>query len=135
MAYEFTKLADVPALAEVPEGANAFIEVAGEIKRVPGAGLVGGIPTAIIRLTIETDSDGEWTSISGTCDNMTFAEAKAILTAGEPMMLAVTYGDESYRHTTTARNVDYSAADDAVYFEFTLAPMQWTSDGTITSAE
>lgn len=42
MAYEFTKLADVPALEEVPEGANAFIEVEGEIKRVPGDGLGGG---------------------------------------------------------------------------------------------
>lgn len=43
MAYEFTKLADVPALEEVPEGANAFIEVEGEIKRVPGDGLGGGV--------------------------------------------------------------------------------------------
>lgn len=42
MAYEFTKLADVPALEDVPEGANAFIEVDGEVRRVPGDGLGGG---------------------------------------------------------------------------------------------
>lgn len=42
MSYEFTKLADVPALEEVPEGANALIEVDGAIRRVPGDGLGGG---------------------------------------------------------------------------------------------
>lgn len=40
--YTFKKLGDVEALSEVPEGANAFIEVNGEVKRVPGDGLGGG---------------------------------------------------------------------------------------------
>ena len=40
--YTFKKLGDVEALSEVPEGANAFIEVGGEVKRVPGDGLGGG---------------------------------------------------------------------------------------------
>lgn len=40
-AYEFTKLGEVEKLEEVPEGANAFIEVDGAVKRVPGDGLGG----------------------------------------------------------------------------------------------
>lgn len=38
MSYEFTKLSDVPAVAEFPEGANAIIETNGEIKRCPSSG-------------------------------------------------------------------------------------------------
>ena len=43
MSYEFTKLSDVPAVSEFPEGANAIIETNGEIKRCPSAG-GGSIP-------------------------------------------------------------------------------------------
>lgn len=42
MSYEFKKLGEVEALEEVPEGANALIEVDGAIKRVPGSNLGGG---------------------------------------------------------------------------------------------
>ena len=42
MSYEFTKLSDVPAVAEFPEGANAIIETNGEIKRCSSSG--GGEP-------------------------------------------------------------------------------------------
>ena len=35
MAYNFKNLAEVELLAEVPENANAFIEVDGTIKRTP----------------------------------------------------------------------------------------------------
>ena len=38
MGYKFTKLSDVPVVAEFPEGANAIIEADGEIKRCPSAG-------------------------------------------------------------------------------------------------
>ena len=38
MSYEFTKLSDVPVVAEFPEGANAVIETNGEIKRCPSSG-------------------------------------------------------------------------------------------------
>ena len=37
MSYEFTKLSDVPAVSEFPEGANAIIETNGEIKRCPSS--------------------------------------------------------------------------------------------------
>ena len=40
MSYEFTKLSNVPVVAEFPEGANAVIETNGEIKRCPSS--VGG---------------------------------------------------------------------------------------------
>ena len=42
MSYEFTKLSDVPVVAEFPEGANAVIETNGEIKRCPSSGGGGG---------------------------------------------------------------------------------------------
>jgi hypothetical protein len=48
MAYEFQKLSEVEALAEVPEGANALIEVNGDIKRVPGSGLGGGAGKTLV---------------------------------------------------------------------------------------
>ena len=38
MSYEFTKLSEVPAVSEFPEGANAIIETNGEIKRCPSSG-------------------------------------------------------------------------------------------------
>lgn len=38
MSYAFTKLSDVPVVAEFPEGANAVIETNGEIKRCPSSG-------------------------------------------------------------------------------------------------
>ena len=37
MSYQFTKLSDVPVVAEFPEGANAVIETNGEIKRCPSS--------------------------------------------------------------------------------------------------
>ena len=38
MRQEFTKLSEVPAVSEFPEGANAIIETNGEIKRCPSSG-------------------------------------------------------------------------------------------------
>ena len=43
MSYVFTKLSEVPAVSEFPEGANAIIETNGEIKRCPSSG-GGSIP-------------------------------------------------------------------------------------------
>lgn len=37
MSYEFTKLSNVPAVSEFPEGANTIIEANGEIKRCPSS--------------------------------------------------------------------------------------------------
>lgn len=93
MAFEFKKLSDVEALNEVPEGANALVEINGAIKRVPGSGLGGaaGIKTIIIRSSdyenaisggsSERAEDG----VTYSCINMTFEEAYETLEAGEPL--------------------------------------------------
>lgn len=54
MSYEFTKLSDVPVVAEFPEGANAVIETNGEIKRCPSGGGGGGIEPITITQSGET---------------------------------------------------------------------------------
>ena len=54
MSYEFTKLSDVPVVAEFPEGANAIIETNGEIKRCPSGGGGGGIELITITKSGET---------------------------------------------------------------------------------
>lgn len=102
MAYEFQKLSEVEALAEVPEGANALIEVNGDIKRVPGSGLGGatGIKTAIIKdseydntitglLNPVAPSEAEALAITYECLNMTFEEAYEIMSNGEPLQAAL----------------------------------------------
>lgn len=75
----FKKLADAPILEEVPDGAKVYAEVDGKVYRVAGDNLGGGgIPTAIF--TLNTDADAS--PYTATCDNMTFAEAKAIFESG-----------------------------------------------------
>ena len=90
MSYEFKRLSDVEALTEVPEGANALVEIDGIIKRVPGSGLGGdtGIKTAIIKhydynyaVNIATGAIIPKMAMGGTyeCLNMSFEEAYNIL--------------------------------------------------------
>ena len=91
MNYEFKKLGEVEALSEVPENANALIEVDGSIKRVPGSGLGGatGIKTAIIRDSSYTSYISEISPMASRnvfeCINMTFEEAYETLLNGEPL--------------------------------------------------
>lgn len=54
MSYEFTKLSDVPVVAEFPEGANAVIETNGEIKRCPSSGGGGGVELITLTQNGET---------------------------------------------------------------------------------
>lgn len=94
MAYTFKKFSDVEALTEVPEGANALIEINGAVKRVPGSGLGGGngIKTAIIK---DSAYDGAISGVSTyataapqvtySCINMTFEEVCTSILAGEPV--------------------------------------------------
>ncbi len=97
--YDFKKLSEVELLSEVPDGASAFVEVNGDVKRVPGSGLGGGgVATAILRYSADADgqnaeggiavarvSKPTYTQIPVTCDNYTYAQAKAILDAGQPL--------------------------------------------------
>lgn len=96
MAYDFQKLADVELLEEVPDGASAFVAVNGTVKRVPGSGLGGGggVATAILRLSSESNASAKAVKkvmiqptvnkLPITCDNYTYAQARAILEAGNP---------------------------------------------------
>lgn len=91
MAYEFTKLGEVEALEKVPEGANALIEIEGDIKRVPGDGLSSGIKTAIIKSSDYDDvlaggTPADEDTVTFSCVNMTFEEALAEIKAGKPLM-------------------------------------------------
>ena len=54
MSYEFTKLSNVPVVAEFPAGANAVIETNGEIKRCPSSGGGGGIEFITLTQSGET---------------------------------------------------------------------------------
>lgn len=94
MAYDFQKLADVELLEEVPDGASAFVAVDGVVKRVPGSGLGGGgVATAILRMASESNASAKEVTRAAsipvrklpiTCDNYTYAQARAVLTAGDP---------------------------------------------------
>lgn len=104
MSYNFKNLADVELLEGVPEYANAFVEVDGMIKRVPGKGLSseGGIKTAIIKQS-DYDEAVEFFSGNGAgpasamtgdapaksfeCINMTFDEAYQTIMSGEPLAI------------------------------------------------
>ena len=105
MAYDFQKLADVELLEEVPDGASAFVAVDGDVKRVPGSGLGGGggVATAILRLSSESNASAKAVTMAIanpvkklpiTCDNYTYAQARAVLEAGKPFA-AMLYGSDS----------------------------------------
>ena len=94
MAYDFQRLADVELLEEVPDGASAVVAVDGVVKRVPGSGLGGGgVATAILRFTSESNASAKAVKrititpankLPITCDNYTYEQARAVLTAGDP---------------------------------------------------
>lgn len=103
--YDFKKLSEVELLSEVPDGASAFVEVNGDVKRVPGSGLGGGgVATAILRPSADAEGQNAesgiavkavkptYTQIPVTCDNMTYAQAKAILDAGQPLAVMLATG-------------------------------------------
>lgn len=93
MSYTFKKLGEVEALGEIPDGANALVEVNGAIKRVPGSGLGGGgVKTAIVK---SSDYDNAIAGVSTfaaptptvtySCINMTFEEAHQTMLDGDPL--------------------------------------------------
>ena len=94
MMYDFKKLADVELLSEVPEGASAFVEVDGAVKRVPGSGLGGGgVATAILRYEVSDKrivTRPDLTEEPFVCDNYTYEQAKAILDAEQPLAVMLT---------------------------------------------
>ena len=93
MAYEFKSLGTVEKLSEVPENANAFIEVDGAIKRVSGSSLGGGEWDLVI-----TDDyhNGVITLDSGSYQNV----YNKIMVDQEPPKILIkscySYGDIAY---------------------------------------
>lgn len=80
MSYAFTKLSDVPVVAEFPEGANAVIETNGEIKRCPSSGGGG------VELITLTQSGSTYTA------SKTSEEIIALMDSGKLPMLIVPSG-------------------------------------------
>lgn len=121
MAYEFKKLSEVEALNEVPDGANALVEVGGEIKRVPGNGLggAGGIATAIIKSSdydsavagVSTYIASGAPTVTYSCINMTYEEARQILTSGQPLAVMMMYVRGAYPYVGYAYDVIMRESD------------------------
>lgn len=104
MALDFTKIGDVELLESVPSTANAVVEVDGAFKRVPGGSLGGG-KTALIHLDMGDAAQASLANLSAgvstleardsnpvytaTCENMTFEEAVAILSAQQPLSVMI----------------------------------------------
>lgn len=139
MAYEFQKLSEVEALTEVPEGANALIEVNGDIKRVPGSGLGGGKTLVIIGSDFTNDSVQERLAgpVVTYTANMTFDEAMEAfynceLTSG----VLYTYSDNNGPVMATM----FGIFDDSINLGTTClvmtSPLEgelfWTADGIST---
>lgn len=154
--YDFRKLGDVEALESVPENANALVEVGGDIKRVPGSNLGGGggIPTAILKLDTDglsgksvaslKESRGSSEHLTATCDNMTFAEVKALTLAGELVsaFICATFVDDSYTEVLIAAAtfggyLSAQGANEAMVFSFSLFGVEkcfyWYPDDHITT--
>lgn len=150
MAYEFQKLSEVEALTEVPEGANALIEVNGDIKRVPGSGLGGatGIKTAIIKdseydnmiagmLNPATPSEATAAIvITYECLNMTFEEAYETMANGEPLqVMFMIAGDGAMNIPATViafMGVSFGVPCVAIFNFMTQKTLYWTADGIST---
>lgn len=156
----FNKLADAPVLDKVPDGAKVYAEVDGKVYRVAGDNLGGGVPTAIIELTAgnqleemsmtaeETDGDSpapaaetgtesrsarDISNITGKCTNMTYAEAKAILTAGKPLMAVVTNNENGYHYGVVCPGILYNPEMEMIELHVDDGYLYWYSDETISN--
>lgn len=142
MAYDFQKLADVELLEEVPDGASAFVAVDGTVKRVPGSGLGGGggIATAILRPASESNASTKAVTRAAsipveklpiTCDNYTYAQARAVLEAGNPFAAILYIVDGDMSGWTSSFSVALSA--DSIAMEFgNKMIIYWTADGFLS---
>lgn len=144
MAYDLQRLADVELLDEVPDGASAFIEIDGDVRRVPGSGLGGGVKTAILRYSDDSNTEeraateekaveegtaaqamiASPTELPFTCDNMTYAQARAVLEAGQPLAVMMCATEGSW---LTASAVYLN--DASVEVVLNDGSLFWTADG------
>lgn len=138
MAYDFQRLADVELLEEVPDGASAFVAVDGTVKRVPGSGLGGGgVATAILRYTSESNaSTKEVTRTASipinklpiTCDNYTYAQARAVLEAGNPLTAMIFMYENNMSGWFSCSQIVFSDNCIAIYTSY-KSIIYWNVDG------
>lgn len=133
MAYDFQKLADVELLEEVPDGASAFVAVDGTVKRVPGSGLGGGggVATAILRFDSESNaSTNAVTKLPITCDNYTYAQARAVLESGNPITAMIFMSENNMSGWVGCLNIAIN--DNCIAMSFIIDAEQtiyWNADG------
>ena len=141
MAYDFQKLADVELLEEVPDGASAFVAVDGVVKRVPGSGLGGGggIATAILRVDIESNASEKAVTMAAsipvnklpiTCDNYTYAQARAVLESGNPITAMIFTSENNMSGWISCSQIAFS--DNCIVMAFIIDKEQdiyWNADG------
>lgn len=142
MVYDFQKLADVELLEEVPDGASAFVAVNGDVKRVPGSGLGGGggVATAILRPSSESNASAK--EVKGTavqptvkklpitCDNYTYAQARAMLEAGDPLTAMIFVSKNNMSGWMSCSPIAFS--DNYIFMMFidgTGLTIYWNADG------
>lgn len=133
MAYDFQKLADVELLEEVPDGASAFVAVNGDVKRVPGSGLGGGggVATAILRMGSESNASTPVNKLPITCDNYTYAQARAMLEAGNPFAAILYMVNGDMPGWTSSFSVALSADSITMLFGNEMI-IYWNADGFFT---
>lgn len=139
---EFKKLADVESLTEIPEGANAFIEVDGVIKKVPGEGLGGGNVPYMLTLKISINSDETMNHIRVLPgnddvyygDELTFGDAAMMvfdgyLTSGNIYIRDIyTYTTDYYAMLSIKLN-DYNYTEDCIIIKTIDKTYYWTESG------
>lgn len=130
MAYDFQKLADVELLEEVPDGASAFVAVDGVVKRVPGSGLGGGggVATAILRFDSESNASAKAVTriaitpvnkLPITCDNYTYAQARAVLESGNPITAMIFMSENNMSGWISCSSIAFS--DNYIFMEFAIS--------------
>ena len=144
MAYDFQKLADVELLEEVPDGASAFVAVDGVVKRVPGSGLGGGgVATAILRFTSESNASTKAVTRSAsipvnklpiTCDNYTYAQARAVLTAGDPLTAMIFMSENNMSGWASCQEIAFSDNYIAINYG-NKSLIYWNADGFFEKAQ
>lgn len=140
MAYDFQKLADVELLEEVPDGASAFVAVDGVVKRVPGSGLGGGgVATAILRFDSESNASTNAVTMAAitpvnklpiTCDNYTYEQARAVLTAGDPFTAMIFMSENKMSGWVSCSTIAFS--DNYIFMMFITGDglnIYWNADG------
>ena len=140
MAYDFQKLADVELLEEVPDGASAFVAVDGIVKRVPGSGLGGGgVATAILRFDSESNASAKAVKriaitpvnkLPITCDNYTYAQARAVLESGNPLTAMMLMSENNMSGWVSCLQIVFS--DNYIAMTFSTGDGQtiyWNADG------